>query len=255
MRIYVIKASNFFSAAILASMLILIITAGFISSGSSHVSGASRDLPIYSVNCPEKKVAITFDCAWGASDIPKILDTLEKEDVKATFFIVGQWAEKYPDAVRMMAEKGHDVANHSYSHLRMGALDKERLKSEITKCGDVLNRITRKKIELMRPPYGDYSNNTISVARSLGYYTIQWDVDSLDWKPGISPQEIANRVMRKARAGSIILFHNDTPHTANILPNIITALKKQGYSFEPVSKLIMRENYFLDFEGRQQRKP
>lgn len=223
----------------------------------SKVVGAfeqAKELPIYSVETDEKKVAITFDCAWGADDIPDILDTLKKNDVKAAFFMVGQWAEKYPDTVKRIADEGHDVANHGYSHLRMGILDRNKIKSEIEKCGSVLTEITGSKIDLFRPPYGDYNNDVINIARDLGYYTIQWDVDSLDWKPGISPSEIKDRVMRKVKNGSIILFHNDTAQTAKLLPEIITGLKNRGYKFLPVSRLIIRDNYIIDLEGRQKKK-
>lgn len=221
---------------------------------ATGVFSTSRDLPIYSVECNEKKAAITFDCAWGADDIPDILNTLKKENIKATFFLVGQWAEKFPDEVKMMYEGGHDIGNHSYSHLRMGVLDEKKIKEDISQCGDVIKKTTGGSIDLFRAPYGDYNNTVIRAAKSLGYYTIQWDIDSLDWKPGISQTEIMNRINKKIRPGSIILFHNDTPHTAEILPDIITSLKSQGYSFEPVSKLIMREGYIIDHEGRQQRK-
>lgn len=235
-----------------AIFLVCLIMAVFIlPSAALSVSAEVKDLPIYSVDSPDKTVAITFDCAWGSDDIPAILDTLEKENVKASFFIVGQWAEKFPDKVRMIAAAGHDVANHSYSHLRMGAVGKDRIKDELNKCGEILGKLANTKVDLFRPPYGDYSNSVVSAARELGYYTIQWDVDSLDWKPDISKQEVMNRVTTRVKNGSIILFHNDTAHTAAILPDIISVLKKEGYGFLPVSKLILRENFIVNFEGRQ----
>lgn len=218
------------------------------------VTAVSRDLPIYCVESNEKKASITFDCAWGADDIPNILNTLEKENIKATFFLVGLWAEKFPETVKLIAEKGHDVANHSYSHIRMGVVDNQRIKEEIVKCNQVLEKLTGEKVDLFRPPYGDYNNSVVAGARKEGCYTIQWDVDSLDWKPGITQEEILNRITKRIQPGSIILFHNDTPHTAKLLPTIIAELKKEGYSFVPVSELIMRDNYYIDHEGRQKRK-
>ncbi|MGI6777018.1 MAG: polysaccharide deacetylase family protein [Acetivibrionales bacterium] len=241
---------------ILLLVIALLIGIGAFSPRIATVWSQSRgrDIPIYSVECNGKKASITFDCAWGAEDIPKILDILKNENVKATFFIVGQWAEKFPEKVKMIANDGHDIGNHSYSHLRMGALDREKIKSEISLGGTKLSTISGRKVELFRPPYGDYSNNVVSVARSLGYYTIQWNVDSLDWKPGISRDYILSRVVTGIKPGSIILFHNDTPHTVAILPDIIKSLKKGGYEFLPVSQLIIRDNYEIDFEGRQRRK-
>ncbi len=168
--------------------------------------------------------------------------------------MVGQWAEKFPDTVKMISNEGHDIGNHSYSHLRMGAINRDRVRQEISLCSDKLKEITGNKIDLFRAPYGDYNNDILGIAKSLGYYTIQWDVDSLDWKPGISEDEIMSRIVTKVRHGSIILFHNDTPYTAKILPEIISALKNNGYGFLPVSGMIFRENYFMDFDGKQKSK-
>ncbi len=218
---------------------------------SFGVFQAKKELPIYSVQTEEKKVSITFDCAWGADDISKILDTLEKEKVRATFFFVGKWAEKFPDKVKMISKSGHDIANHSYSHFRMGSLDEGKIKSEITLCSEKLKEITGREINLFRAPYGDYNNSVVKTAEKLGYYTIQWDVDSLDWKKGISKSEIFNRVTGKVTPGSIILFHNDTSYTAEVLPELITELKKKEYSIVPVSELIYKENYSIDFSGKQ----
>jgi polysaccharide deacetylase family sporulation protein PdaB len=255
MRIYVISSKKIFRYTMLLLLVIFIISAAsVIGVNAVGVFNSNKDLPIYFVDTSEKKAAITFDCAWGADDIPQILKTLKEEDVRASFFIVGQWAEKFPDTVKMISAGGHDIANHSYSHLRMGALDKKSIKSDISKCSSILGNLVGKKIDLFRPPYGDYSNNVVGTAREVGHYTIQWNVDSLDWKPDISKEEIINRITKRIVPGSIILFHNDTPHTANILPDIIAILKKEGYSFLPVSELILRENYYIDHEGKQKKK-
>lgn len=219
--------------------------------GVLNVFAEQKEIPIYSVETPEKTVSITFDCAWEADDIPDILRVLKEDGVRASFFVVGQWAEKNPDMVKIMAEEGHDVANHSYSHFRMGSLDRGAISTEIKKCGDQLAKLTGTTSDLFRAPYGDYNNVVLAEAKKLGYYTIQWDVDSLDWRPGISREEIMQRIRQKVRPGSIILFHNDTPHTAKMLPEVISELKGRGYSFKPVSELIIRENYNIDHTGRQ----
>jgi len=254
MRVFVLNGKRVFFVILLISIFVSGSCIAYISKENSMgVFSNQRDLPIYSVETSSKNVSITFDCAWGADDIPQILSALEKENIKATFFIIGQWAEKNPEVVKMIANSGHDIANHSYSHLRMGSIDDSKIKDEISKCHSKLKDITGNRIDLFRAPYGDYNNNVVAIARSLGYYTIQWDVDSLDWKPGINQEDIMNRIVSKVKNGSIILFHNDTPHTAAMLPGIISALKNNGYGFEPVSKLILREDCYIDHDGTQKR--
>ena len=252
MKILVFSVRRLIIFLLFAAAAVLIISAvGIRGMSVAGVFSNSRELPIYSVEVPGKTASVTFDCAWGADDIPEILSTLKEAGIKATFFIVGQWAEKYPETVRSIAQEGHDIANHSYSHLRMGSVDNSRIVSEIKKCGDLLEELSGEKCELFRAPYGDYNNHVILEARKLGYFTIQWSVDSLDWKPGISKAEIVRRVKSKITPGSIILFHNDTPHTAKLLPDIISTLKDDGYNFLPVSEMILRENYKIDHEGKQ----
>ena len=252
MKLYVFNYRRLIAYLLMLTSLIIIVSVlGSPTAGGIGVFSTQRKIPIYSVDTEEKLAAITFDCAWGADDIPQILDTLKAADIKATFFMVGQWAEKNPEMVKLMAQGGHDTANHSYSHLRMGGLDGGKANSEIKKCGEIIEKLTGSKCELFRAPYGDYSNVLLSEAKQLGYYTIQWDVDSLDWKPGISKEEILQRIEAKIKPGSIILFHNDTPHTAKLLPEIISKLDAQGYRFVPISELIIREKYYIDNEGRQ----
>lgn len=253
MKLYVLKVTTFWRVTLLLVLTIILSAAFYSSDKSLAVFEPKRELPIYSVDCLEKKIAITFDCAWGSEDIPQILSILKDHDVKVTFFVVGLWAQKNKDAVKMISNEGHDVANHSYSHLRMGCIDNNKIKSEIIKCNNTLKEITGKENNLFRAPYGEYNDNVVKIARELNQYTIQWDVDSLDWKPGITPQQIQKRILSNVKNGSILLFHNDTAHTVRILPDIITALKNEGYSFEPASSLIMRENFYIDFSGKQKR--
>ena len=253
MKLYVFNGRKLLVCLLLLAAACLLIFLPVYREELAAVFAAKREIPVYSVDTEENLTALTFDCAWGADDIPQILDTLKEADVKATFFMVGQWAEKNPEMVRAMAMEGHDTANHSYSHFRMGSLDREMQSSEIKKCGDVIEKLSGRKCDLFTAPYGDYNNSLLQEARKLGYYTIQWDVDSLDWKPGISRDEIKQRIRSKVRKGSIILFHNDTPHTAKLLPEIIEELQSGGYKLVPVSQLILREDYIIDHEGRQKK--
>ena len=179
-----------------------------------------------------------------------ILNILKENDVKATFFLVGEWVKRNPEETKMIAEQGHDVANHSENHFKMSALNREKIKTEITSCTKTIEEITGQTPNLFRAPYGDYNDSVISIARQAGYYTIQWSIDSLDWKPGISREAILQRIS-DAKSGDIILFHNDTPHTEKILGDVIHILRQKDLPPVPVSELILKENYEIQHDGRQ----
>lgn len=252
MKVYVLNKRIILKLSLYLVAIMLITAAAWsFNAKTGTVFNGKREIPIYSVDCAQKNISITFDCAWGADDIPKILEVLREQHVKATFFFVGLWAEKNPDVVRQIALDGHDIANHSYSHLRMGAIDNAKIKSEISQCNKILEDLSGRKVELFRAPYGDYNDKVVLIAKEMGCFTIQWDVDSLDWKPGITKDEIMRRISQKVKTGSILLFHNDTAHTAEMLADIITMLKQKGYNFLPVSELIYKDNYTIDHEGKQ----
>ena len=132
----------------------------------------------------------------------------------------------------------------------MSKLNAEGIKMELTSSSEAIEKVTGKKVELFRPPYGDYDDELIKTASEMGYYTIQWDVDSLDWKD-LSASDIAMRVINGVKNGSIILMHNNGLHTAEAVPIILETLKNRGYSFVPVGELIYRENYVIDGTGMQ----
>ncbi|NLM28742.1 MAG: polysaccharide deacetylase family protein, partial [Clostridiaceae bacterium] len=211
---FIIRKRTMF--VVLCAVAVFLLALSMILNRDIAVQAKVREIPIYSVENNENKVSITFDCAWGADDIPIILNILKEKDVKATFFLVGSWIEKNEEETRMIAEHGHDVANHSKNHFKMGVLGKEKVRDEIIECGKLIEEITGKKTDLFRAPYGDYNDTVLTVARQEGYYTIQWSLDSLDWKPGITEDGILSRI-ENAKSGDIILFHNDTAHTAKIL--------------------------------------
>lgn len=209
-----------------------------------------RSLPIYSVDTQEKKVAISFDCAWGVEYTDKLLDIMQKNDVKCTFFAVQFWVEKYPEYAQKIVDAGHELGTHSRTHSYMSKLSKEEIFDELKTSCDAIERTTGQKTNLFRAPYGDYDNLLIDTAKEMGLYTIQWDVDSLDWK-NLSATEIALRIVNGAKNGSIILFHNNGLHTAEALPMIFSTLKNRGYQFVPIGTLIYKENYTIDASGRQ----
>lgn len=211
-----------------------------------------RELPIYSVATDEKKIAISFDAAWGDEDFSKIMEVLDKHQVKTTFFMTGEWVEKYPECVKTLVKKGHDLGNHSATHPDMTKLSKEAQRDQILKVHNAVKELTGYEMELFRPPFGAYNNEVIRTCYENGYYPIQWDVDSLDWKD-LSAPEIINKVCnhKSLDCGSIILCHNGAKHTAEALDEMLTNLKEQGYELVPISKLILRENYHMDVTGQQ----
>lgn len=215
-------------------------------------SSSTKELPIYSVETDKKVVALSFDAAWGNEDTDDILKILKEQDVKVTFFMTGEWIEAYPEDVKAIAKAGHDLANHSENHKHMTQLSKEDCILELTKAHDKVKELTGVEMELFRPPYGDYNNDVIINARECDYYTIQWDVDSLDWKD-YGVDAIVKKVCehKNLKNGSIILMHNGAKYTKDALEGVIVGLKNLGYEFVPISKLIIKEEYRMDHTGRQ----
>jgi peptidoglycan/xylan/chitin deacetylase (PgdA/CDA1 family) len=165
-----------------------------LNSVSEAVATASteRVIPIYSVDTKDKVCAISFDAAWGNEQTDDLLDTLDEYEVKTTFFLVGSWVKKYPESVKKIAEKGHDVGNHSSTHAHMPALSADKMKKEITDCNERVKKLTGKSPTLFRAPYGDYDNNVVNMVKSLDMYCVQWNIDSLDWKDPSVEQIVKN---------------------------------------------------------------
>ncbi len=211
-----------------------------------------RELPIYCVKTDRKQIALTFDGAWGNEDTATLLEILDRQDIKATFFFTGGWVSAFPEDIKTIAEKGHEIGNHSENHKQMSTLSLEQCKEELIKVHEKVKELTGNEMTLFRPPYGDYNDTVIKAANELGYHVIQWDVDSLDWKDYGADSIFRTVTSHKHLGnGSIILMHNGAKYTKDALEKIIIELKKQGYEFVTVSNLIYTENYQMDHEGRQ----
>ncbi len=240
-------------ATLLCALFIVVSVPTFVLKKRAQVAvntQAGRVLPIYSVETSEKKLAISFDCAWGVEYTQTLLDVMRKNDVRCTFFAVEFWVEKYPQYAKAIVDAGHELGPHSKTHSYMSKLSKEEIESELLSSCAAIERATGRKTNLFRAPYGDYNNLLIETATSQGLYTIQWDVDTLDWK-NLSATEIAMRVINGAKNGSIILCHNNGLHTAEALPMIFSTLKNRGYTFVPIGELIYKDNFSIDVNGRQ----
>jgi len=213
-------------------------------------ASVTRQLPIYCVQKDQKLISISFDAAWGNEDTQQLIDILGKYGVTATFFVVGDWVDKYPESVKALHDAGHEIMNHSNTHAHYPQLSADEVVADLNACNDKIEAITGTRPTLVRLPYGDYDDNSINAVRSIGMEPIQWDVDSLDWKD-LSAPEITKRVTSKAQPGSIVLFHNAAKHTPEALPGIIEALLKDGYTFLPISQIILSGDYTIDHTGRQ----
>ena len=217
-------------------------------------AAGERKIPIYCVDKGEKKeIALSFDAAWGNEDTEQLIEILAKYQVKATFFVVGAWVDKYPESVRQLAAAGHDIGNHSNAHPHMPQLSKEKMVTELQSCNEKVKAVTGNTPLLFRAPYGDYNNTMCDTVKECGMYTIQWDVDSKDWMEGHTADKIVKDVCSKVKPGSIVLFHNAALHTPQALPIILEKLISEGYSFTLIKDLIYKENYEIKHDGTQRK--
>ncbi|MGN0145284.1 MAG: polysaccharide deacetylase family protein [Clostridium sp.] len=237
---------------IIVIAVVLSLTMG--SESKVTVSNTTEENPIYSVDTQEKVVSLTFDVNWAEKEnLGSILDILNKYNVKGTFFIMGGWvnySQENIEKLKSINEGGHEIGNHSYKHPSFTKISFDKMKEELKKTDDIIEQYTGRRPKLFRFPSGDYNKDSLNKVRSLGYTCIQWDTDSVDWKEQGADIEY-NKVMKKIKPGSIVLFHNNAKYTPENLKRIIEELKKQGYTFKPVGEMIYTNDYNVDAEGIQ----
>ncbi len=247
---YLVLTKRQFTVALSSLLVVILAVVGTIGAFAE----SERKLPIYCVENNKKQIAISFDAAWGADDTDQLISILKTYKVKATFFVVGAWVDKYPNEVKKLGEAGHRVENHSNSHPYMTKLSTEKMNMELTACNEKIKKITGRQPVLFRAPYGDYNNTVIDTVQSQKMFTIQWDVDSLDWFESATPDSIIKNVTTKVKDGSIILMHNDAKHTPAALPTILKTLQDNGYEFVLIEDLIYKDNYEIRHDGMQCKK-
>lgn len=254
MHIFCIKLKSIkFLMLVLLVAILLSVNLGGNVAASVYFNNALRKVPIYYVNTQNQQVAISFDAAWGADKTEKIMSICKEYNVNATFFLVGFWVEDYPEIAKKIAENGFEIGTHSNTHPNMAKISAEKQKLELEASLNIIKKNTGVDAKLFRPPFGAYNDSLISTAESLGLTTIQWDVDSLDWK-GLSAMEITNRVLNGVRNGSIILCHNNSDHILDALPIMLDRLQKKGYTVSCVGDLILKGDYVIDNNGMQTAK-
>ncbi len=241
MKIFVLKKKVFFLGIVIAVFSALTL---FIS-----VSRAGeKKIPIYSVKRTDTKIALTFNCAWGDEDIDSILNTLEKNKIHATFFVVGTWAEKYPEALKKIYANGHEIGAHSYNHAHYQKMSRNEISADLEKCDRAIENVIASDIHLVRGGYGEYNNDVIDLCENSGRTYIQWSLDSLDYKAA-SVDNILNR-LKKAQNGDIILMHTGTDFTYSALADVI-AMLGENHEFATVSELIYPDSFKINSAGRQ----
>ncbi|MBZ0311411.1 polysaccharide deacetylase family protein [Clostridium butyricum] len=249
-------AWRFRKIAIDIGLIIAVIILSFTINDNIHsvMGDIKEEQPIYSVDTEEKTVSLTFDINWAEKDnLESILNILDKYNVKGTFFIMGGWVNYSEDNINKLIEinkRGNEIGNHSYMHPGFTKITFEKMKEELKKTDDIIEKYTGKKPELFRFPSGEYNKDCFEKVRGLGYTCIQWDTDSVDWKELGADVEY-NRVMKKVKPGSIMLFHNNAKYTPENLEKIINELQKQGYVFKPVGEMIYKNDYTIDEQGIQ----
>ncbi len=244
------------------SLTLFILVVGFIAgcflqavedASEAAAIAAEKQVPIYFVETDEKKLSISFDAAWGCERTEKILDTLEKYNVKATFFLTDIWLDDYPDMARKIADAGHEIAMHSVSHPHMSQISVEEATKEIDGNYQTIEKTTGYQPTLFRFPFGEYDNKSINLLREKGYYPIQWSIDSLDWQESKTAEDIIDRVTLGLHPGAIILCHNNGTYTAEAIDTILPYAQKEGYQFVPIGELIYKDHYEVDQQGMQKK--
>lgn len=234
-----------FAACVCLFAMLFIVALGCYSVAYSE----RRKVPVYCVERDDNRVAISFDAAWGADKTQKIMDICDDYGVKATFFLVGFWMEKYPEMVAQIAARGFEIGTHSATHPQMSKLSAEQCRQELTSSCQQIFQLTGNPVVFFRPPFGDYDNKLLTACENLGLIAVQWSVDSLDWK-GLSARQIAQRV-QKAQSGDVVLCHNNSDHIVEALPLIFEWAKLKGLQFCPVGQVVYTQNYQIDANGRQ----
>ncbi|WP_129597032.1 polysaccharide deacetylase family protein [Anaerophilus nitritogenes] len=239
MRIYILSRKK--SITFIFVLLVLMIFSFFyLHKNIDTFTIPNVEEPIRSGYKDSTKMAFTCNVDWGTEEIPKILEICEKEQIYITFFVSGRWADNNPEMLKLMHEKGHEIGSHAYSHKMHSKISKEENYREIKKTEDVILNVLGKKPIYFAPPSGDYNETTLKVAKELGYQTILWSVDTIDWKEGSTKDVIIDRVMKKPHKGAILLMH-PKPATVEALPYLIENIKKEGIKIGTISQLLKQE--------------
>ena len=209
------------------------------------VSEVPVSKPIEQIKTDQLVMALTINVDWGEEYIPTILDVLDQNKARVTFFVTGRWAKKNPELLKTISDRGHQIENHGYSHPHPDQLSIGANQEEIKKTESIIEGIIGKKTHLYAPPYGEKGASGLRAADALGYHTILWTLDTVDWRPDSTPEIIAKRILNPAiqfgikpdKSGAIVLMH-PKENTVRALPVILAQLARAGFSFQTLDGLI-----------------
>jgi len=196
-----------------------------------------NNLPVYKVETEIKKVSLSINCGENVENIDSILNTLATTNAKATFFISGEIASSNAEIIKKIVQSGNEIGNLSYHYTNLKKKKTADIKEEITKGSSEIEKITGQKAKVFRAPYGEYSREIIQIASEQGLFTVQWNIDSLDYN-GLNGEEMCERINETLAPGSIILLHNSAQYTAESMEKIIQNIQKQGYQLVTTSELL-----------------
>lgn len=204
--------------------------------------------PIEQIKTTEKVMALTINVDWGEEYLPGILAELDRKQAKATFFVTGRWAKKNPELVKEIATRGHEIGNHGYSHPHPDKISVAANEEEISKTEKIIQDITGLKTKFYAPPYGERGTPGLKAAQNLGYRTVLWTLDTVDWRPESTPEVIAKRILnpsvrfgiKPSKEGAIVLMH-PKQNTSKALPSILEELEREGFRCITLTELITLE--------------
>ena len=194
----------------------------------------------YAKDTQEKVLYLTFDCGYENGNTPAILDALKKHNVKAAFFVVGNYLETSPDLVKRMIEEGHIVGNHSYHHPDMSNMGKEEFTKELGELETLYQQIAGTPMKkYYRPPQGKYSKSSLQLAKDLGYQTVFWRLAYVDWNQDSQPthEEAFDKLLKRVHPGAVVLLHNTSKTNGEILDELLTKWEEMGYTFQTLEEL------------------
>ena len=232
----VVKKRKALLCVISVIMALLVVSSHFLG-GFTAVFAVKRKLPIYRVKTENKVLSISFDCAWGVDYTQKLLDIMEREGGKCTFFAVEFWVKKHPEFVKKIVESGHEIANHGYFHKDHKKLSLEQNEQEISLTGAIIEALCGVKPTLFAPPSGSFSDLTLEACYRLNYKVIMWSKDTIDWRDS-DLSVIYNRATKNPENGDLILMHPKA-HTLKALSRIIEFYRDLGFEIVAVSDNIL----------------